>query len=182
MGPLVSIVIPCYNEESYIGECLQSIVDQSYLPDLIEVIVVDGNSTDKSMSIVQKYIKILPHLTQLMNPQIITPISLNIGVKSASGKIIIILGAHSFIHKDFIKSYITHIQRSAFMIDNSLTILACGHGCSEGIKSTVKNDLIVFFSKDGYDLNVKEVKDELKLIDSLISGKKKAEEIFRHLI
>ena len=85
-------------------------------------------------------------------------------------------------HKDFIKSYITHIQRSAFMIDNSLTILVGGHGCSEGIKSTVKNDLIVFFSKDGYDLNVKEVKDELKIIDSLISGKTKAEEIFQHLI
>ena len=106
MNVLVSIVIPCYNEERYIGECLQSIVDQSYLPDLIEVIVVDGNSTDKSMSIVQKYNKILPHLTQLMNPQKITPISLNIGVKSASGKIIIILGAHSFIHKDFIKNAI----------------------------------------------------------------------------
>ena len=85
-------------------------------------------------------------------------------------------------HKDFIESYITHIQRSAFMIDNSLTILVGGHGCSEGIKSTVKNDLIVFFSKDGYDLNIKGIKEELKLLDSLISGKKKAEEIFQHLI
>ena len=85
-------------------------------------------------------------------------------------------------HKDFIKSYITHIQRSAFMIDNSLTILVGGHGCSECTKSIVKNDLIVFFSKDGYDLNVKEIKGELKLLDSLISGKKKAEEIFQHLI
>ena len=60
MDPLVSIVIPCYNEERYIGETLQSIVDQSYPPDLIEVIVVDGNSIDKSVSIVQKYSKILP--------------------------------------------------------------------------------------------------------------------------
>ena len=85
-------------------------------------------------------------------------------------------------HKDFIKSYITHIQRSAFMIDNSLTILVAGHGCSEYTKSIVKNDLIVFFSKDGYDLNIKRIKEELKLLDSLISGKKKAEEIFQHLI
>ena len=67
MNVLVSIVIPCYNEESYIGECLQSIVDQSYPSDLIEVIVVDGNSIDKSVSIVQKYSKILPQLTQLKN-------------------------------------------------------------------------------------------------------------------
>ena len=67
MGPLVSIVIPCYNEERYIGKCLQSIVDQTYPSDLIDVIVVDGNSIDKSVSIVQKYSEILPQLTQLKN-------------------------------------------------------------------------------------------------------------------
>ena len=91
MGTLVSIIIPCYNEEKFIGECLQSIVDQSYPPELIEVIVIDGNSTDKSVSIVQKYSKSLSKITQLINPQKITPISLNIGVKAAAGEIIVIL-------------------------------------------------------------------------------------------
>ena len=104
MGTLVSIIIPCYNEEKFIGECLQSIVDQSYPPELIELIVIDGNSTDKSVSIVQKYSKSLSKITQLINPQKITPISLNIGVKAAVGEIIVILGAHSFIHRDFINN------------------------------------------------------------------------------
>ena len=103
MDILVSIIIPCYNEENFIGECLQSIVDQSYPPELIEVIVIDGNSTDKSVSIVNKYSS-LAKITQLINPQKITPISLNIGVKAATGEIIVILGAHSFIHRDFINN------------------------------------------------------------------------------
>ena len=91
MSTLVSIIIPCYNEEKYIGECLQSIIDQSYPAELIEVIVIDGNSSDKSVSIVQQYSKNLSKISQLNNPQKITPISLNIGVKAASGEIIVIL-------------------------------------------------------------------------------------------
>ena len=102
--PKISIIIPCYNEEKYIGECLQSIIDQSYPTELIEVIVFDGNSTDKSVSIVQIYSKSLSKITQLINPQKITPISLNIGVKATVGEIIVILGAHSFIHRDFINN------------------------------------------------------------------------------
>jgi len=110
MSPLVSIVIPCYNEEKYISACLQSIVGQSYLADLIEVIVVDGNSNDNSVAIVQKYFGKLHQLAQLKNPQKITPISLNIGVKSASGEIIVILGAHSFIHNDFVKNAVLALE------------------------------------------------------------------------
>lgn len=112
MTPLVSIVIPCYNEERYIGECLQSIVNQSYSHDLIEVLVVDGNSDDNSESIVLSYNKNLHQLTQLKNFQKITPISLNIGVKSASGEIIVILGAHSFIHHDFIKNSVLALNKT----------------------------------------------------------------------
>ncbi len=55
----LSIVIPAYNEERYIGACLDSIAAQTITPD--EVIVVDNNSIDKTVSIAQKYrfVKIL---------------------------------------------------------------------------------------------------------------------------
>ena len=49
----VSIVIPVYNEESYIEACLDAIAVQTVLPD--EVIVVDNNSTDKTVRLVKKY-------------------------------------------------------------------------------------------------------------------------------
>lgn len=48
----VSIVIPAYNEEKYIGNCLKSIFDQTVKPD--EVIVVDNNCTDKTVKIAEK--------------------------------------------------------------------------------------------------------------------------------
>lgn len=49
----ISICIPCYNQEQYIGECLDSILAQTF--DDYEIIVVDDGSTDGSAAIVQKY-------------------------------------------------------------------------------------------------------------------------------
>ncbi len=51
----MSIVIPMYNAEKYISECLESILDQTFQD--FEVIVVDDASTDNSCTIVESYIK-----------------------------------------------------------------------------------------------------------------------------
>jgi glycosyltransferase involved in cell wall biosynthesis len=52
-NPLVSIIIPCYNVELYIVECLDSVFHQTY-PN-IEVICVDNNSTDKTSQLINEY-------------------------------------------------------------------------------------------------------------------------------
>ena len=52
--PAVSVIIPMYNMERYIGECLDSILAQTFTD--YEVIVVDDCSTDKSCAIVENYI------------------------------------------------------------------------------------------------------------------------------
>ena len=51
----VSIIIPCRNEGKFIGKCLDSILEQDYSKDKIDVLVVDGMSTDKTCEIVKKY-------------------------------------------------------------------------------------------------------------------------------
>lgn len=53
MSKTLSIVIPVYNEEKFLGACLQSIADQTVRPD--EVIVVDNNSTDRSLEIAASF-------------------------------------------------------------------------------------------------------------------------------
>ena len=55
MKPLsISIVIPAYNEEKYIGECLTSILENSG-PEVKEIIVIDNGSTDSTRAVAEKY-------------------------------------------------------------------------------------------------------------------------------
>lgn len=51
--PLVSIIVPCYNGESHLAECLQSLFDQSH-PNC-EIIVIDDGSTDGSLGLLRSY-------------------------------------------------------------------------------------------------------------------------------
>lgn len=63
----VSIVIPCRNEENYIGECLDSFINQTYPKELYEVLVCDGFSDDKTREIVEEYSKKYSNIKLLDN-------------------------------------------------------------------------------------------------------------------
>ena len=55
MNTKLSVIIPVYNGEEFLRECLDSIVNQSIGIDNIEVIIVDDNSTDNSLNIINEY-------------------------------------------------------------------------------------------------------------------------------
>ncbi len=98
----ISIVIPCRNEEQYIGRCLQSIINMDYPLQLLEVFVCDGMSNDGTQKIVNEFTREYPIIHQLVNHRQTTPQALNLGIKHASGDIIVILGAHSELLPDYL--------------------------------------------------------------------------------
>ncbi|BCX75975.1 glycosyltransferase [Acinetobacter bereziniae] len=53
-GPLVSVVIPCYNHERFVQDCIQSVIDQTY--ENIELIIIDDGSKDSSVIKIQEMI------------------------------------------------------------------------------------------------------------------------------
>ncbi len=97
-----SIVIPCYNEEDHISFCLDSILDQNYNIDLIEIIIVDGLSTDRTPQIIKQYQKDYQNIKCFSNPDRKTPKALNIGIMNSSFNVVVILGAHTALDKNFI--------------------------------------------------------------------------------
>ena len=108
----ISIIIPCRNEEEYIDKCLNSLIDNNYPKNLIEILVIDGMSKDNTRKIVKEYIERNPFIILLNNPKKITPIAMNIGIKEASGNIIIMVNAHSILDKDFLKYNLEYLKKT----------------------------------------------------------------------
>jgi glycosyltransferase involved in cell wall biosynthesis len=96
-----SIVIPTFNEEAYISSCLESIINSDIDKKSIEVLIVDGKSSDKTVAIVKNYMKKYPFIKILENKKKIIPVALNIGIKNAKGEYIIRIDAHSSYPKDY---------------------------------------------------------------------------------
>ncbi len=100
----VAIIIPCRNEEQYIGKCIDSILAQDYPADKISVFVCDGMSIDQTVSVVQTYCEKYPQIHLLINEKKHTPFALNLGIQHSKSDFITILGAHSELAYDFVSS------------------------------------------------------------------------------
>lgn len=107
---LVSIIIPCWNEEKFITKCLDSILAQDFPKEKLEVLVIDGISEDKTKEIVKEFIKKYPFIKLLENPKKFTPIGLNIGIKEAKGDIIIRMDAHAEYEKNYISQCLKYLK------------------------------------------------------------------------
>jgi glycosyltransferase involved in cell wall biosynthesis len=101
--PLVSIVIPSRNEEQFISKCLDSIVASDYPHDRLEVLVVDGMSSDRTPAIVEEYAQQYGFFRVVPNPRRITPVAFNLGIEHSHGELVMIMSAHASYAPDAIR-------------------------------------------------------------------------------
>jgi glycosyltransferase involved in cell wall biosynthesis len=95
-GMLVSVIIPCYNVERFIAECLDSVLAQSHSQ--LEIICVDNNSTDDTVSILRAYASRFPQKIQVLSqPAQGAPAARNLGLAAAKGKWIQFLDADDLL-------------------------------------------------------------------------------------
>ncbi|WP_447411335.1 glycosyltransferase family 2 protein [Clostridium perfringens] len=140
MNPLISVVIPFYNNENTIVRALKSVIDQTYSN--IEIILIDDGSKDKSNSIVKNFIKkecgdlnIVLLEQQNCGPSV----ARNKGINSSKGEFIAFLDADDSWVKDKLE-----IQIRA-MLENDIDILGCNFYIDDGKKKEkhyfVKNSI-----------------------------------------
>jgi glycosyltransferase involved in cell wall biosynthesis len=110
--PFVSIIIPCRNEDRFIGMCLNSILANNYPKDRLEVLVVDGMSEDGTRAIVKGYARRYALIRLLDNPKKITPAALNIGIANAKGEIIMRMDAHNVYPADYISGLVSWLEKT----------------------------------------------------------------------
>jgi len=106
----VSIVMPCRNEAKFIGRCLDSITANDFPKDRLEILVVDGASEDGTREIIRDYMKKNSFIRIIDNPKKIVPCALNIGIKSASGEIIIRMDSHATYENNYISKCIKYLH------------------------------------------------------------------------
>ncbi len=96
MPPSVSIIIPCYNEESTIRFLLDSILAQTYPHAQMEVIISDGLSTDRTLDEIAAFQMEHPDLMTrvVANSARTIPSGLNLAIRESTGGIIVRLDAH----------------------------------------------------------------------------------------
>ena len=102
MKPLVSIILPTYNEAEHIANALLTLVAQRQTLLDFEILVVDGGSSDETVARITPFLAD-NRVTLLSNPARSAPAAFNIGLRAATGEYVCILGAHAKYADDYIE-------------------------------------------------------------------------------
>ena len=113
---LISIIIPVYNVEKYLEQCLQSLIDQSYTN--WECIVINDCSTDQSELIINKFITNYPHkFTYLKNTSNLKAgPSRNFGIKFAKGDYICFVDGDDFLPQNSLQLFLANSAKNPDII------------------------------------------------------------------
>ena len=107
----VSIIIPCHNEQKHIGECFDSLLNQSLAADQYELIVVDDGSTDRTVEIIKGYVSKYPDRINFFQQQHAGPaLARNRGASAAQGQIYAFLDADMTFAPDFVEKLIGPVE------------------------------------------------------------------------
>lgn len=109
MKELVSIIVPIYNVEDYLEECLNSIIGQTYQN--LQILLIDDGSTDESLSICEKYSKkdnriIISHQSNLG-----AGVARNKGLEASKGTYIYTCDSDDYLSEDAIEKLVDIMQK-----------------------------------------------------------------------
>ena len=111
--PTVSLIVVVRNEEQYIETCLASVLAQDYPADRVEILLVDGMSTDRTRE--QATAVLAARLAAgsariLDNPHAVSPTAMNIGIAAATGQAIMRVDGHTTLPLDYVRHCVEALQ------------------------------------------------------------------------
>lgn len=99
-NPLVSIIVPVYNGQRYLGECIDSILNQDY--ENIELIIVNDGSKDASSKIIDEYAKKDKRVKAIYQKNSGVSSARNNGINNANGEYITFVDADDYLEKNYV--------------------------------------------------------------------------------
>lgn len=139
MEPLVSIIIPTYQNEAYITRCLQSVLKQTYRH--YEIIIIDDGSTDRTKEVLEQYIAD-PKVKYVFKENGGLSDARNTGMQSANGTYIYFLDSDDWIEPQYIEKMVQRAkQTDADIVLSSIVI-------TDGEKETLRSDSLESISDE----------------------------------
>lgn len=105
----ISVIVPVYNTEKYLNDCISSILKQSY-PN-IELILVNDGSTDGTFSICQQYADKYNNIKLINQERVGQSEARNTGLQYATGELITFVDADDWIEKDYLMHLSTQMRK-----------------------------------------------------------------------
>ena len=146
--PVISVIVPAYNVEKYIRECLVSLVEQTFRD--IEIVVVNDGSTDKTAQIIDEFarkdnrIKVITQENQGLSS------ARNRGIEQARGEYISFVDSDDWVDKDFLeKLYNTILKYNADI------------SCASAIRKRKNSEKYRFLYKEEKEYTT--LKDKIKI-------------------
>ncbi len=112
--PLVSVIVPCFNEEKTVAKTLDSLLDLDYPKESLEIIVVNDGSTDGTLEALKKYEE-MPSIYIYSKENGGKHTALNFGLSKAKGELAGCLDADSFAHEKSLKRIVSRFENPEVM-------------------------------------------------------------------
>ncbi|HYI98807.1 MAG TPA: glycosyltransferase family 2 protein [Thermoleophilaceae bacterium] len=114
MADFVTIVVPTLNEELHIEQCLRGLLDDPYPRDHLEVLVVDGGSTDATVAIAERFAAELPLVRVVHNPGRFQSAAFNLALRVADDRATCLLrcDAHALYPPGFVSRAVETLERT----------------------------------------------------------------------
>lgn len=106
--PLISVIVPIYNVEEYLIDCLESVVNQTYKN--IELIAINDGSTDNSLQILEDYASKYMYIKVVSQENSGQSVARNVGISMASGKYVYFLDSDDYIKLNTFEDLITNME------------------------------------------------------------------------
>lgn len=102
VAPMVSIIVAARNEEHHLGACLEALLAQDYPLERLEILVMDGRSTDRTRETAARYVGGDGRVRLLDNPEQVAATAFNHGIRAARGTYVGVMSGHAIPAPDYV--------------------------------------------------------------------------------
>ena len=117
---MISVIVPIYNVERYLDECLNSIQNQSYKD--IEVILVNDGSTDSSKTICERYCEEDSRFHLINQTNQGQSVARNVGVTASKGEYIAFVDSDDIIKTNYLEKLMQYMTEEVDIVESNFTV------------------------------------------------------------